>query len=104
MLPAGLEGADPAVDEHEVERPVADDLVGDPDVAAARVGDLAVRPRDPRLRGRSGVRGGSSAGSCCSMRRSSSRSDAEGSIPSSSASMRRNVWKLASASAWRPDR
>ena len=35
VLPAGLEGADPAVDEDEVERSVADDLVGDPDVVAA---------------------------------------------------------------------
>ena len=41
VLPAGLEGADPAVDENEVDRPVADDLVGDPDVAASRVGDVA---------------------------------------------------------------
>ena len=44
VFPAGLERADPAVDEHEVDRPVADDLVGDPDVAASRVGDLARGP------------------------------------------------------------
>jgi hypothetical protein len=41
VFPTGLERADPAMDENEVDRPVADDLVGDPDVAAARVGDLA---------------------------------------------------------------
>jgi hypothetical protein len=41
VFPTGLEGADPAVDENEVDRPVADDLVGDPDVATSRVGDIA---------------------------------------------------------------
>jgi hypothetical protein len=40
VLPARLERADPAVDEHEVERAVADDLVGDPDVGASGVGDV----------------------------------------------------------------
>ena len=41
VLPARLERADPAVDENEVDWTIADDLVGDPDVAAARVRDLA---------------------------------------------------------------
>ena len=55
VLPAGLEGADPAVHEHEVERPLADDLVGDPDVAAARVARYrrhraSRRPGDARPR------------------------------------------------------
>jgi hypothetical protein len=33
------------VDENEVERPVADDLVGDPHVAAACVRDVDLAPR-----------------------------------------------------------
>ena len=43
LRPEVLEVRDPAHDEDEVERPVADDLIGDVDVAAARVmrlGDL----------------------------------------------------------------
>jgi hypothetical protein len=45
IFPAGLEGADPAVDEHEVDRPVAHDLVRDPDVVASGVPDVAQQAR-----------------------------------------------------------
>jgi hypothetical protein len=86
------------MDENEVERPLTDDLVGDPDIAASRVGDLADGSRDDsgfwrRRAARTSVLVGSSRDvSCCSISRSSSRSEADGSIPSSSASVRRNVW------------
>ena len=48
-LPAGLEAADPAVHEHDVQRPVADDLVGDREVAARRRSSRRAAPRRGRV-------------------------------------------------------
>ena len=44
LLPVQLEVGDEAGDEHEVDRPVAGDLVGDVEVAAARVADRRATP------------------------------------------------------------
>ena len=58
LLPVLLEVGDEAGDEHEVDRPVAGHLVGDAEVAAARVADRRLPPcrHSNRRRGASRVR------------------------------------------------
>ena len=96
VFPAGLERAHPAVDEDEVDRPVAERPGRRSSCRrfARRRPRARHRPRavPPTAAGAAACAGSSRDGSCCSISRSSSRSEADGSIPSSSESFRRNVW------------
>ena len=94
--------------EDEIERPVSDQLIRNPDVTTAGVADFSASRCSVGGRSRSATAlwcnaRGARSGSCRSMRTWRSFSTGDGAIPSSSSSVRLNLSKLNSASACRPE-